>query len=143
MIPDDMGLSARRELFPVLNGYTDIVARLSDESLSIEPTHTDSHALEKWLNYNISQAQRFNADRWRAQIGFLLRNIQIDAYVIDTLLNYNNNDNHLPGINHHATMSKSNPRLDSTVAMGSGTSGYACSSLDGRDGITGGLQKQG
>jgi hypothetical protein len=81
MIPEYMDLPARRKLFRFPDGYTDIGVRLSEELLRIEPAHGDWHALGKWLNYNILQAHRFNADRWKGQIGFLLSNISIDAYV--------------------------------------------------------------
>lgn len=143
MIPNDMELSARRDLFPFPDGYTDIGDRLSAELLKINPTHGDWHALAKWLNYSILQAHRFNADRWKGQIGFLLRNLRIDAYVTESPLNYNNDDNPLLGSNRHATMTRSNTRLDGTVTKGSGATGTACSSLDGRDGMTGCQQKQG
>jgi hypothetical protein len=104
MIPNDMDLPTRSELFPFPDGYTDIGDRLSEELLKIIPTHGDWHALEKWINYNILQAHRFTADRWKGQIGFLLRNLRIDAYVTESPLNYNNDDNHPLESNLHATM---------------------------------------
>ena len=46
MIPDDMDLPERLELFPFPDGYMDIGARLSEKLLRIEPTHGDWHVRE-------------------------------------------------------------------------------------------------
>ena len=143
MIPDDIDLPARRDLFPFPDGYTDIGPRLSEELLRIDPSFGDWHTLGTWLSYRILLQHRFNTERWKGQIGFLLRNIRIDVYVTDTPLNYINHDNHRLGLTRDATMTQGNTRLDGTVTKGSGTTGNACSSLDGRDGMPGGQQKRG
>ena len=138
-----MDLPAIRELFPFPDGYTDIGHRLSEELLRIDPSHGDWHTLGTLLSYRILQAHRFNAERWKCQIGFLLRNIRIDVYVTDAPLNYINHDNHLLGPTRNVAMTQGNTRLDGTVTKGHGTTGTACSSLDGRDGMPGGQQKRG
>ena len=73
--------------------YSVIGAQLAHELYRMKPTHLSWFG-KCWGNGSVTTFHIFNTDRWKAQMGFLLRNVRIDLFVTNSSLHYDNTSNH-------------------------------------------------